>query len=338
MVRASAALRRTDPADVSSSPGGRLAHLPVTLFSAVMGLGGVALAWRRAAVVWDVPEWPFHAFLVLATLAFLVIGTLYAAKWVRHVEAARAELRHPVRMAFAPTVTIAILVLATALSEITPGVASVLWWIGALGHLAATVAVLSAWFGRTDILAGHVTPAWFIPVVGNVITPLAAPAIGSVDLAWLSFGVGVLFWVGLLPLLFQRLLTHHEPLPATLLPTMAIFIAPPAVTMLSWQSLTGAAADPVSRILYAATMMFVVLLLAQVGRLRSLPFALPFWAYTFPLAAGAVAAIATAGQVDGVGYDLAAAGLLALATGIALLVTALTLRAAARGQICVPER
>ena len=89
MVRASAALRRTDPADVSSSPGGRLAHLPVTLFSAVMGLGGVALAWRRAAVVWDAPEWPFHGFLVLATLAFLVIGTLYAAKWVRHVEAAR---------------------------------------------------------------------------------------------------------------------------------------------------------------------------------------------------------------------------------------------------------
>ncbi|MBD3785062.1 MAG: C4-dicarboxylate ABC transporter, partial [Micrococcales bacterium] len=26
-----------------------LAHLPVTLFSSVMGLGGVSLAWRRAA-------------------------------------------------------------------------------------------------------------------------------------------------------------------------------------------------------------------------------------------------------------------------------------------------
>ena len=325
------------PATRSTTAQARLPHFPVTLFSSVMGLGGVALAWRRAARVWDLPEWPYLAFLALAGLAFVVVGALYAAKWVRHTDAARAELRHPVRMAFAPTVTIAILVLATALSDIAPGIASVLWWVGAVGHLVATVAVLSAWFGRADILAGHVTPAWFIPIVGNVVTPLAAPSIGSVDVAWLSFGVGVVFWLGLLPLLLQRLLTHHEPLPAKLLPTIAIFIAPPAVTMLSWQSLTGGEADPVSRVLYAATMMFVVLLLAQVGRLRALPFALPFWAYTFPFAAGAVAAIAMAGQVDGVGYDLAAGALLALATGIALVVSVLTLRAAARGRICVPE-
>lgn len=321
-----------------SATAARLAHFPVTLFSSVMGLGGVSLAWRRAAKVWDVPEWPYLAFLSVAVLAFLAVGGLYAVKWLRHRAAARAELRHPVRMAFAPTLTIAILVLATALSDLTPGIASVLWWVGALGHLVATVVVLTAWFGRADILAGHVTPAWFIPVVGNLITPLAAPSIGSVDLGWFAFGVGVVFWLGLLPLMLQRMLTHHEPLPAKLLPTIAIFSAPPAVAMLSWQSLTGATADPVSRILYAATVMFVIILLAQVGRLRALPFALPFWAYTFPLAASAVAAIAMAGQVDGIVYDLIAGALLALATGTALVVSSLTLQAASRGQICVPEQ
>ncbi|MFN2318520.1 MAG: SLAC1 anion channel family protein [Dermatophilaceae bacterium] len=315
----------------------RLAHFPVTLFSSVMGLGGLALAWRRAAVVWDLPEWPARIALAMAILAFVVVGSLYATKWLRHPDDARAELRHPVRMAFAPTLTIAILVLATALAELAPSVASVLWWIGAVGHLAATLAVLSAWLGRADILAGHVTPAWFIPIVGNVITPLAAPSIGSVELGWFSFGVGVVFWLGLLPLLFQRLLTHPEPLPAKLLPTIAIFSAPPAVAMLSWQSLTGASADPVSRVLYAATIMFVALLLTQVGRLRALPFALPFWAYTFPLAASAAAALAMAGQIDSIGYDLVAGALLALATGLALVVSVLTLRAAAHGQICVPE-
>jgi tellurite resistance protein len=316
----------------------RLAHFPVTLFSSVMGLGGVSLAWRRAAMVWALPEWPYLVFLLLAVLAFLVVGCLYAVKWLRHPLAARAELRHPVRMAFAPTLTIAILVLATALSDLAPGAASALWWVGALGHLTATVAVLTAWFARSDILAGHVTPAWFIPVVGNLITPLAAASIGSVELGWFAFGVGLVFWLGLLPLMLQRLLTHHEPLPAKLLPTIAIFSAPPAVAMLSWQSLTEASADPVSRILYAATVMFVLLLLAQVGHLRALPFALPFWAYTFPLAASAVAAIAMAGQASGIGYDLVAGVLLALATVTALVVTAMTLRAASRGQICVPEQ
>jgi tellurite resistance protein len=325
------------PSLVTPTTDSRLAHVPVTLFSSVMGLGGVALAWRRAAAVWDVPEWPYLVFLALAIGAALVVGTLYAAKWVRYPAAARAELAHPVRMAFAPTATIAVLVLATGLSEIAPTAASVLWWVGALGHLAATVAVLSAWFGRADIVAGHVTPAWFIPVVGNVITPLAAPAIGSVELAWISFGVGVVFWLALLPLLLQRLLTHDQPLPAKLLPTLAIFSAPPAVAMLSWQSLTGAEADPVSLTLHGATVMFVVLLLAQVGRLRTLPFALPFWAYTFPLAASAAATTAIAGQADWLGYDVIAVTLLTIATVLAVVVSALTLRAARAGRICVPE-
>ena len=170
-----------------------------------------------------------------------------------------------------------------------------------LGHLAATLAVLSVWFSRPDIGPAAVTPAWFIPVVGNVITPLAAAQLGSVELAWFAFGVGVVFWLGLLPLLLQRVLLHDPPLPAKLLPTIAIFIAPPAVVMLSWQALTGVVDGPVVRMLYAAAMVFVVLLLAQVPRLRPLPFALPWWAYTFPLAAASAAAISMAGarpQVD----------------------------------------
>ena len=135
------------------------------------------------------------------------------------------------------------------------------------------MAVLSAWFSRPDIGPTAMTPAWFIPVVGNVITPLAAAQLGSVELAWFAFGVGIVFWLGLLPLLLQRVLLHDPPLPAKLLPTIAIFIAPPAVAMLSWQALTGVADGPVVRVLYAAAMVFVVLLLAQVPRLRRLPFA-----------------------------------------------------------------
>ncbi|QKE83361.1 SLAC1 anion channel family protein [Arthrobacter sp. NEB 688] len=320
------------------SPGGRsLAHLPVTLFSSVMGLGGVSLAWRRAARVYDLPAWPAQGFLSLATLAFLVVGAAYGAKWVRFPDAARAELCHPVRMAFAPTVTIALLVLATAGQSVAPGVASVLWWVGAIGHLVATVAVVSAWFGRADIVHGTVTPAWFIPVVGNVITPLAAREIGSVELARFAFGVGVAFWVALLPLVLQRVLLHDSALPEKLLPTMAIFVAPPSVAMLSWGVLTGAVDDPVGVLLFSAAMSFVAILLAQVGRLRRIPFAVPYWAYTFPLAAASAAAVAMAGARPQVAYDVVAVALLGATSLLVLVVTGLTLRAAARGRICLPE-
>lgn len=315
----------------------RLEHLPVTLFAAVMGLGGLALAWRRASLVWGVPRWPFVLLLVLASAVFVLVAAAYAAKWVRHRAAARAELGHPIRMAFVPTITIAILILGTAYADVAPALARVLWWIGAVGHLIATVVVISTWFRRSDIGAGHVTPAWFIPIVGNVITPLAARSIGNLELAWFAFGVGVVFWIALLPLLLQRVLLHEPALPPRMLPTIAIFIAPPSVIMLSWNTLAGTVDDAFGRITYAAAIFFVILLLAQAPTLLRQPFAVPFLAYTFPLAAAAAAAIAMAGASALVAADVIAIALLALASAVVAAVITLTLRAAIRGELLVPE-
>lgn len=318
-------------------PPSRLAQVPVTLFSVVMGLAGLSLAWRRAAHVWDVPEVVGESLFVLAAAVFVLIAAAYVAKWVRHPDAVRAELRHPVKMSFVPTVTISLLLLATAGQDLVEDLATVLWWVGATGHQTLTVVVLSAWFGRPDITLGQVTPAWFIPIVGNVVTPLAAPALGSVDLAWFSFSVGLIFWLGLLPLLLHRILLHEVPLPDKLLPTLAIFIAPPAVAMLSWQALTGETLDPVSRILHSVAVMFTLLLLAQVARLRTIPFAVPYWAYSFPLAAVATASIVMAAALESTLYDVLAAFLLGLTTLVVAVVGALTLRALARGSLFVPE-
>ena len=315
----------------------RLQYFPVTLFSSVMGIGGLSLAWRRAAKVWALPSWPSQVLFWVALAVFVLVAVLYAAKWARFPGAAWAEIQHPVRMTFVPTVTISVLILATAGQDLLPTAARIAWWLGAVGHLVLTVAVLTAWFSRADVIHSHVTPAWFIPIVGNVVTPLAAPTLGSVEVGWLAFGVGIVFWLGLLPLLLERVLLHDQPLPEKLLPTIAIFIAPPAVALLSWQSLTGAVDDPVGRILFAAAMMFTVLLFAQAARLRAIPFALPYWAYSFPLAAASVAAIAMAKARGNLGYDVVGAVLLGVTTVVVLVVGALTLRGVARHEICVPE-
>lgn len=302
-----------------------------------MGLGGLSLVWRRAALVFGVDEWPSITLFwaALAVYAFLLV--LYAVKWARHPAAARAELRHPIRMAFVPTITISALILATAGQTLVPDLARPLWWIGGVGHLVLTVIVLGAWFERSDIGLSQVTPAWFIPIVGNVITPLAAPALGSMEFAWLAFGVGLVFWVALLPVLLLRVLLHEQPIPAKLQPTLAIFIAPPAIIGLSWGVLTGTPGGPVFRIFLSATFVFVALVAAQLPRLIKIPFALPYWAYTFPMTAATVIATAAAAVLPGRWYDVVAVALIAVTTVIVLSVAALTLRAAARHQICVPE-
>lgn len=315
----------------------RLQHLPVTLFASVMGLGGLSLAWRRAARVFEAPAWVGDTLFWVALVTFVMLAGLYGAKWLLHPAAARAEALHPIRMTFVPTITISLLVLATAGQDLLPRTAEAAWWVGALAHLGLTVAVIGAWFERADIGLDQITPAWFIPVVGNVVTPLAAAEIGNADLAWFSFGVGIIFWVALLPLLLFRLLLHSQPLPPRLMPTLAIFLAPPAVAMLSWQSLTDTSDGPAVRVLYAGVVAFALLLAAQLPRLRRIPFALPSWAYTFPLAAAAAAATAMAGVRPGLAYDVAAVALLGVASAMVAAVAALTVRAALRRQICVPE-
>jgi tellurite resistance protein len=316
----------------------RLEHFPVPLFAAVMGIGGLSLAWRRAALVYDeIPAWIGDAVFWIALALFLLLVVAYTAKWLRHPAAAWAEARHPIRMAFVPTITIATLIIATAGQDLIPDVASALWWIGGVGHLLLTVVVMSAWFNRADIGLTQMTPAWFIPIVGNVITPLAAPAIGSMEFAWIAFGVGIVFWLALLPLLLFRLLLHADPLPPRLLPSLAIFVAPPAVSLLAWGTLNGQMDGPVGRLLYGATLAFVALVAAQFSALRRVPFAVSYWAYTFPAAAAAAAALAIAGARPQTGYDIVAGILLTLASLIITSVTLVTVRAAARGRICVPE-
>ena len=73
------------------------------------------------------------------------------------------------------------------------------------------------------------------------------------------------------------------------------------------------------------------------GRLRRVPFGLPFWGYTFPLAAASALAIHVSSVLPGWAYVVVAAVLLAVATLVVTAVLVLALRAAVRRQICVPE-
>lgn len=313
-----------------------LAHMPVTLFASVMGLGALALAWRRADVIWGIGEWPYLALLAIASAVYVFVLAAYILKWIRFPKAALAELGHPMRIPFVPTITIATLVLATGLAPVAPTVATVMWWIGAIGHLLATIAVLTIWFKRPDIGIDKVTPAWLIPIVGNVVTPLSAGSIANMDVAWFSFGVGLVFWLGILPIILHRLLLVEAPIPPKLLPTLAVMVAPPAISMISWHQLTGDTTGPVIRNLYATAWVMALLVAAQLATFRKLPFALPFLAFTFPAGALAVASEIVAGAMGGF-YHVIAVFALAVATVLILAIVAGVAALVVRGKVFLPE-
>lgn len=314
----------------------RLAHFPVTFFATVMGLAGLTLALHRAETSFGWSGWASLPALVATGASFVLLSLFFLLKAVRHPAEFRAEWNHPVKLAFFPAISISLLLLATALLPVWPEAARIIWPIGATLQAGLTLAVLSGWIGHRPFQFMHISPAWFIPAVGNVVAPVAGVALGHLELSWLFFSAGILFWIVLLTLVMNRLI-FHDPLPGRLYPTLVILIAPPAVAFLAWLQLNGGVLDPLGRILYGIALVFAALVATQVPKFMRLPFAMSWWALSFPIAALTIATLRygeLAGSFPHVAGGAAALGLLMLVVAGLVLRTA---KAIWRGEICLPE-
>lgn len=270
-------------------------------------------------------------------MLWLVLTLAYATQWRLAPRAWRADLTHPVKMPFAAALTVGLLLVATALSDAAPALATVLWWIGAPSHLLVTIAVLSHWIRHPDVAPQQVLPTWFVPVVGNLVTPLAGPTIGHLGLSWIAFGVGVTFWVALLPLVLGRYILVQPPVPLPMTPVFAILIAPPAVAIPALQSLAPQAhGGALTWVLYAGVLAFTALLLAMAPTLARTPFGLPWWATSFPLTAASTATTIMAALRGGAWVAASWVLLVAVSVLIAVL-SVLTVRAAALGRLVRPD-
>lgn len=271
----------------------------------------------------------------MASAVFVVVAFAYLVKWLRHPDAVHAERAHPVKMNFVPTISIGILLLGVAWQPVVPAFASGVWAVGAALHLALTLITMSAWIHHTHFEVQHLNPAWFIPVVGNIIVPLGGVHFAPLELSWFFFSIGLVFWLVLMTIVLYRLF-FHEPLPPRLMPTLFILVAPPSVGFLAYVGLSGQL-DGFARVLYFSGLFLTLLLASQAVRFFRLPFFISAWAYSFPLAAMTIATFemgARSGQTfyTGLGWLL-----IAVLSAVVALLTAKTLVAASQGKVCVPE-
>jgi tellurite resistance protein len=214
-------------------------------------------------------------------------------KLIQSPEKVMEEWNHPVKSSFFGAISVGICLLAAVAFPYSEQVAQVVWVIGATFHLFAMLAVLNAWVHRENLQAAHACPVWFIPAVGNVVVPLAGVKLGFIEVSWMFFSVGLIFWVVLLSLVMYRLMFVQPPLPDRLKPTIAIFLAPPTVAFSSWVALTkltpDQVLDPFGHILMGIAFFFTFFLITQFTRFAKLPFFMSWWAYSFPSAAMTVA-------------------------------------------------
>lgn len=321
--------------DAAAADRSRLAHFPITFFATSMGMMGLTLALRAGEATFGFGHAGSTTVLALSGLLFGVVVLGYGLKALRHPHEVVAEWRHPVRIAFFPAMSISLLLFATALLDLAPAAAHGLWVVGTALQGALALAVISAWIGHRPFQPGMITPAWFIPAVGNVIVPLAGARFGHVDISWLFFSSGLVFWAVLLTLVMNRLM-FHDPLPGRMLPTLMILVAPPAVAFVAWLRLAGEP-GPFGHFLLSTAYVFALLVATQAGRFRQLPFALSWWALSFPLAALAIASFGYAHAAASAAHRVIGAGLLLLLAAVVAVLILRTAGAIRNGTICVPE-
>ena len=311
----------------------RLQNLPISFFSTVMGLCGMAIALQRAGDIWASSPVLGDFVALLSLFVFVVLLLIYGIKLLRYPEQVVGELSDPVKMSFGATVTVSMVLLSITTLQLAPTLSKALWVTGASLHLVYTLYALNTWIHKTDFEITHISPAWFIPVVGNILVPVAGVVYASPEISWFFFSIGLLFWLVLFTIIIYRMIFHH-PLPDKLLPTLFILIAPPAVGFISYVKLSGGL-DGFGRVLYFSALFLTLLLFMQLPRFMRLPFYLSWWAYSFPLAAITMATIVMHELTQLPVYAMLAWLFLGILCAIVIYLIVRTLYAISRHQICV---
>lgn len=322
-------------ASAQDAPSGKLAHFPVALFSSVMGMAGLTIAWMKAHHMGGVAFEIGLGLRWVSTALYLFLVVFYVAKILHHPAAVKADYAHPVRLNFFPAISIGLLLLSVCWAQDAPVVAQWMWAIATVMHLLLTLFVMNSWIHHTHYDIKHANPAWFIPVVGNIVVPIVGVRFAPADISWFFFSIGLVFWLVLMTIVLYRLF-FHEPLPARLTPTLFILIAPPSVGFLAYVALTGQV-DAFARVLYFTALFLTLLLASNALRFFRLPFFISAWAYSFPLAAMTIATFEMSARSGQAFYAGLSWLMLAVLSAVVVLLAFKTLRATSRGQICVPE-
>lgn len=325
-----------------SAPSTPLKFLAPGWFSIVMGLCGLALAWNRATpFLGDGAGATALVVGVLAALVATVLGLASVWRWQRHRDAFTEDLRHPVRHVFVAAMPISLILLATvavAVAGPTPW-ARGLWMAGSVWQFGVTWWVVSRWLAppvpgqAAAAFWTGITPPLLIPIVGNVLVPLAGVPLGYGTWSVVQFAVGLFFWPLVIALLVVRI-GIAGLWPQRLLPTTFITIAPPAVIGLA--ALQLGAPPALGWGAWGIALLFAGWSATVLRRAIDQPFAVPFWALSFPLAAFAALSLRLAADAPAAFQALALA-LLSLSTLVILGLALVTLKGLRQGTLLVPE-
>ncbi|TFV90152.1 C4-dicarboxylate ABC transporter [Oxalobacteraceae bacterium OM1] len=307
-------------------------NLPVNLFASVMGIAGLSIAWRQASHDLVVGKLISEVTGCLAIILFLALSVGYLVKAVKHPDVVGGEFRHPIVGSFFGTIPIAILLLSSIVSHLNQAFAEVIWIVGTV----LTIALCFTIKGRLlhgQIDAAKACPAWFIPGVATLDIAVAG---GSMPMPWarevnlFALAVGTMIALLLFTIIMSRII-HHERLPAGMIPSMLILVAPFEVGFLAYSNFTQHIDTFSGLLFYFGLFMFITLVPKVFG--GGIPFGSGWWAISFPMAALTTAALKYAAFVQAWPVTVIAIVLLGLLSVVVAILFVKTLQALLNGKL-----
>jgi tellurite resistance protein len=313
----------------------RLKNFPISFFAVSMGLTGSTIVMQKMEIIAGWPAVLSSLMLCFAMGVFAVLTIFYFAKILFFPEIVVKELTHPVRMHFAPTFSVTMLLISVATLNIMSWLSALLWYVGASIHIIFTFYTLTTWIQYQKFEPHHANPSWFIPILGNLVVPVAGVAFVSPIVNWFFFSIGFMFWILLFSVILNRLI-FHSPLPEKLMPTLFILIAPPAVAFIAFVKMTGEAGN-FGMFLYGLSLFLFLLVFAQWRLLYNIKFYLSWWAYSFPISSTILASVQFY-HITGETFAFVLSVLMSLLLLVVIvLLSILTIGSIRRGEICIEE-
>ncbi len=312
----------------------RIENFPIMMFTIIMGFSGLTIVYQKAAHLFGFPHIIAQTLVVLTSLIFLIIFLMYLSKTVTNFKEVVAEYSHPVRINFFATFSISLLLFAIIYRDISLTATTVLLYVGAVLHLFLTLRTISYWIAQNQDIT-HTNPAWFLPIVGNVLVPVAGAGIVSNYLLLFYFSIGMFFWIILFAFILNRIIFHHQ-LAEKFLPTLFILIAPPAIGFIAYVKIYGSI-DMMAMFLYNIAIFFTMLVIFMYRQFVGIKYAISWWAYIFPLAAVTIASMLLYSKTDFVFVYYLCYFLLSLLNIIFLIVSYNTIKNIGQNNICVKE-
>jgi tellurite resistance protein len=319
---------------IKSIPSDRLQFFPIMMFAIVMGLAGLTLVYKKVSEALYLPSIIYMIMMVFTTIIFFIILYFYLLKIMKYKNEVKKEFSHPIRINFFAASSISILILSMIYRNTFDSLAQIFFIIGAILHIFFTFYTIKFWINN-NLEIQHSNPAWFIPIVGNLIVPIAGKGFIDDTVLYFYFSIGIFFWIILFSIILNRIIFHTQFAPK-FMPTLFILIAPPAIGFISYVKLTGSL-DFFAQVLFNLGLFFTILVFVMYKNFINIKFFISWWAFTFPMAAITLAIVLMYNLTHKFFYGLLAYVLTIITTAIIVLVARQTIIHMNKKEICIME-